>query len=145
MNFNALNGVETKKFILSKIEETLEGSGEFPPHLTYPWFRFEFSLKLTQLSGTPENPGPAGEVNTKLTEEHGDRTRLNTQDSMENSSPELVEFQGSGEVAVPDDARTVSDQPVLVQVESETGVQVDRPKRVIGKKAPWLKEGAEDE
>lgn len=137
MNFNALNGTETKKFILSRVEKVLDDSGEFSAHITYPWFRFEFSLKLTQLSGMPENPGTAGETKVE--------TKGDTGLPPVSESVELVEFQGAGEVAVPDEARTVSDQPILVEAETETGVKVDKPRRVVGKPAPWLAEGGDND
>lgn len=132
MNFNALSGAETKKFLLSEIEKMFDESGNFTPHLTYPWFRFELDLKITLLSGRAENPGEMKTLGVSGEGQGGEKGE---------GELETVEFQASGEVNTPDTAREASDQALHITEESETGVKVDKPrKRVKSSSAPWLKE-----
>lgn len=134
MNFNALSGAETKKFLLSEIEKMFDESGNFTPHLTYPWFRFELDLKIILLSGRAENPGEMKTLGVSGVFQIG-------VDPAVPGTEETVEFQASGEVNTPDTAREASDQALHITEESETGVKVDKPrKRVKSSSAPWLKE-----
>lgn len=131
MNFNALSGAETKKFLLAEIEKMFDESGNFTPHLTYPWFRFELDLKITLLSGRASDPGVMKTLGVVGAVEAGEP----------GENPEVVEFQASGEVNTPDTAREASDQPLHIAEESETGIKVDKPRRrVKNNSAPWLKE-----
>lgn len=145
MNFNALSGAETKKFLLAEIEKMFDESGNFTPHLTYPWFRFELDLKITLLSGRAENPG---EMKTLAVSGHVEVPKENSAipPGSGTGPTETIEFQASGEVNTPDTAREASDQPLHIAEESETGIKVDKPrKRVKSSSAPWLKEERDGE
>ena len=45
--FTALSGAEAKSVILAKISAAMDESGEFAQNITYPWFKYDFSLKTT--------------------------------------------------------------------------------------------------
>lgn len=134
MNFNALNGFEARDYILSKVREAMEGSGEFPANLTFPWFRFEFSLKISRLTGRVEEPVVEREQRPLVVAETVGETP-----ALDSPEVETLELVGGMEVSVPDEARVESGQPIHVEVESETGQKVDRPKAVRPRKpSPWL-------
>jgi hypothetical protein len=42
--FNALNGLELRKYILSRVEKKLEESNDFPEGLTFPWVRWTITI-----------------------------------------------------------------------------------------------------
>lgn len=44
--FNALNGEEYLKVILTKVESTLRGTNEFKTNLSFPLTRFEFDIRV---------------------------------------------------------------------------------------------------
>ncbi len=46
MPFLALNGTELKQFILKKIEEKLDATGEFTNHIAYPWIKYDFLIRI---------------------------------------------------------------------------------------------------
>jgi hypothetical protein len=45
--FTATNGLEAKAIILDKISKALDETGDFNQNITYPWWKFKFSVKMT--------------------------------------------------------------------------------------------------
>jgi len=45
--FTACNGLEAKAIILDKISKALDETGDFSQNITYPWWKFQFSVKMT--------------------------------------------------------------------------------------------------
>ena len=45
--FTATNGLEAKAIILDKISKALDETGDFNQNITYPWWKFSFSVKMT--------------------------------------------------------------------------------------------------
>lgn len=135
MNFNALNGVEAQAYILRRVGEALSGCGEFPPNLTLPWFRFEFNLKVSRLTGLAEAPQVEKVLPLTVVEVY-DEAGI----PVDPEELETVELEGGEEIAVPDLARIASDQPIHAEKTTETGHKVDGVKLVKKKAArggPW--------
>lgn len=45
--FTALNGLEAKAVILAAIGKALDETGDFSQNITYPWWKFNFQVKMT--------------------------------------------------------------------------------------------------
>jgi hypothetical protein len=45
--FTACNGLEAKAIILDKISKALDETGDFSQNITYPWWKFNFSIRMT--------------------------------------------------------------------------------------------------
>jgi hypothetical protein len=94
--FNALNGLELRKYILDQIEKKLEASNEFPEGLTFPWVRWRLgilSYPQQDMNAEPKN---------EFTEESG---------TVPEGAKEIV-IDLEEVVDTPDKARVESNQPV---------------------------------
>lgn len=54
--FNALNGLEMRKYILDQIEKKLEASNEFPEGLTFPWVKWTVTILSYPQQDMSEEP-----------------------------------------------------------------------------------------
>ena len=100
--FNALNGVELRKYILHQIEKKLEDSNEFPEGLTFPWVKWEVKILSYPQQDVNDEPkfkfmGEDGSIPTPVDDEH---------------EVPITVIELSEIVDIPDKARVDSDQPV---------------------------------
>jgi hypothetical protein len=98
--FNALNGVELRKYILDQIEKKLEASNEFPEGLTFPWVKWR--LGILSYPQQDKNAEPKNE----FIEESGEIP----EGSSEGSKEIVIDLEEI--VDTPDKARVESNQPV---------------------------------
>lgn len=123
-NFNALNGPELLKYILTKIEEKLESTGEFLPNITFPWVKFDFEVKVLVY------PKQAMTDTAKLiVKGSGVAGELVDRDWPANPPTTIIEFnaKSSEVIDIPDQARVDSGQPVPTTTPGTKGVLVDKP------------------
>lgn len=100
--FNALNGVELRKYILSQIEKKLEASNEFPEGLTFPWVKWSVTVLSYPQQDVNDDP------KFKFSGEDGTKPPVKEDEP----DPEPIVIDLSEIVDTPDKARVESNQPV---------------------------------
>jgi hypothetical protein len=118
--FNALNGPELKKAILAELDKEMELSGEFRNNLTYPWVKFDASIRVLSYPKQDMNAAP-----TLVARAEGE---ISTEEAVDYSVPavEVVNIDTQKVIDTPDAVRIETGQPVPTQA-TVAGVQIDKP------------------
>lgn len=120
--FNALSGQELKKAILADIEKELELTGEFKQHMTFPWVRYEATVKVLSYPKQALDAEPAIKIEAK-----GEMVGDGAENISESARPEVILDLSIADVMdTPDKARVQSGQPIPTQAR-QNGVLVDKP------------------
>lgn len=128
--FTALSGPELKKYILTKIEEALDKTDKFGNHLSHPWVKYEFELKMGTYPQQDKEDDPKILVSIAAEEKDGDIT-----------SAEIINdvMKNSGIIDTPDKARIETNQPIPTQTKGPGDVFVDKPVQAGVAKFPGRK------
>lgn len=117
--FTACNGLEAKAVILDKISKALDETGDFNQNITYPWWKFNFSIKMTSypkfaLEAEPQVVAQGTEVPQEASPEGEDLqiTAIVSEDTV---------------VDTPDQARVDADLPLPTAVPVKGVGIVDKP------------------
>lgn len=115
--FNALTGKELKEVILQKISEELDLSGDFGPHLTYPWIKYDFRVRVLSYPRQAVTSDP--DVKAEAT----------TISNIPERSETIHEIQVTNEqiIDTPDQARADHNLPIPTATPGPGGVLVDKP------------------
>lgn len=113
--FNALSGPELIAYILDKIKTDLEASGEFGGHVTFPWFKLDYEVKVLCY--------PKQDIT--------DEPKVKVVGAAAEGAPEtdskVTKISNTHTVDTPDQARVETKQPVPTQAVGKGGVLFDKP------------------
>lgn len=122
--FNALNGPELLKSILSDIERELTLTGEFKNNITYPWVKYEATVKV--LSYPKQNLADEPGIKVAVTSETAFPNDVDDNTRPAPEVPEVVfDLRLADVIDTPDKARVDSGQPIPTQGKA-AGVLVDK-------------------
>ncbi len=125
--FNALTGPELKEVLLRKISEQLDLTGEFKTNITYPWVKYNITVKLLSYprQGIGDTPGIIAQVDGEIAA-GGEPPQV---------SELVVDFSLDEVIDTPDKARVDADLPIPTTAQGPGGVLVDKQvKQVTDKK-----------
>lgn len=133
--FNALSGTELKKAILADIEKEMDATGEFKQHMTFPWVRYEATVKILAYPKQALDAEPGIQLHA-VGEMVGEGV-----ENLPGEAPEtILDLRILDTIDTPDKARVTSNQPIPTQARA-AGVLIDKPvHRVEPAPAPTIEQ-----
>lgn len=139
--FNAANGIELKEIVLNQIKNEMTGNRHLKRHLTYPRFKFKWTLEIEAYPLDPPNfeMGTEGEVVAQVAEESDtDGKNRTPYEVKEGESPVGMKFSGEmnpdanlrtgeGITTPPDKAREDAGLQVPTVTTGKRGETIERP------------------
>lgn len=120
----AMNGREVLKYLIDRIEKKLDASGEFAEHVTFPWWKYSFEVKLLSY--------PKQDIDVDLNVVAQGEEVIGGIAS-EGTVVSELKVEESETIDTPDKARIDSDQPINVPASGPGGNTIDKqvlvPKR----------------
>lgn len=115
--FNALSGTELLEVVVSKIRATLLATGEFDPHVSFPWVKFDYHVGLVVYpkQSVDAEPGIVAKGEVILGGE-----------APEGQEPQEIKVEDTQIVDTPDLARIESQQPIPTPARGTGNVLVDK-------------------
>ena len=117
--FTACNGLEAKAVILAAVSKALDETGDFVQNITYPWWKFRFSVKMTSYPKFSAEAEPVeiakNEVIPEVAPPEGEDAQVTAI-----VSDDVV-------IDIPDQARVDADLPLPTAVPVKNVGIVDRP------------------
>lgn len=121
----AMNGREVLKYLIDRIEKKLDASGEFAEHVTFPWWKYSFEVKLLSY--------PKQDIDVDLNVVAQGQETIGEIALTGHEVVHTVEVEESETIDTPDKARIDSDQPINVPASGPGGNTIDKqvlvPKR----------------